>query len=113
VFRFLVSAVGLGVILASATPADAVSLTNRDERTHKVTIIDGETRSEQALAPGGVMEGVCNSGCVIRLNDSEEDEYELEGPEILSIEGGDIYYDGPDSPAETPPTGEPARPSPK
>ena len=56
-------------------------------------------------------------GCVIRLSDSENDEYELEGSEIVSIEDGYLYYDGPDSGAEMapgskawPPSSQPADP---
>lgn len=108
--RRLLVTVGFGVVLTLASPALAVSLTNRDDRPYKVTIVEGETRTEQALAPGGVLEGVCLAGCLIRLDDSEDDEYELEGPEIVSIEGGDLYYDGPGSPAEAPPVGDTARP---
>ena len=110
-FRTLFSAVSFGATLAMAMPAVAVSLTNRDERPYKVTFIEGETRTEQALAPGGVLEGVCLAGCVLRLDDNETEEYELEGFETVSIEAGVLYYDGPDAPAETPPAqGEPGRP---
>jgi hypothetical protein len=111
VFRIFGTSVLLGVVAALATPAFAISLTNRDDRAYKVQIIEGESKSEQALAPGGVLEGVCLAGCIIRLDDNETEEYELEGPEVVSIESGDLYYDGPDSPAESPQTSEPARPS--
>lgn len=104
-----VYAVCIGVALVLATPASAVSLTNRDDRPYKVAITEGEARTEQALAPGGVLDGVCLAGCVLRLDNSSNDEYELEGPEIVSIEDGYLFYDGPDGPAEAP-TGEMARP---
>jgi hypothetical protein len=32
---------------------------------------------------------------VIRLNDSENDEYELQSSDVVSIEDGYLYYDGP------------------
>ena len=86
-----------------AETAAAVSLTNRDDRDHKIAIIEGESRQQHTLTPSAVLEGICLKGCVIRLNDSESDEYELEGDEVVSIEEGYLYYDGPDGPAEPSP----------
>ena len=85
--------------LASSAVA-AVSITNRDDHDQKVTIIEGATSKDQVLKPEGIIEGICAKGCVVRLNDSEDDEYELEGNEIVSIEDGYLYYDGPDTPSE-------------
>jgi hypothetical protein len=100
-------------VLSVADAAHAVSVTNRDTKDHKISIIAGDNRQEQLLKPGDKLEGLCPSGCLIRLNDSENDEYELEGPEIVSIEDGYLYYDGPEAPATAPaasPTGAPAQP---
>ena len=36
------------------------------------------------------------------MNDSDEEEYELEGNEVVFIEDGNLYYDGPDAPADPP-----------
>lgn len=83
-----------------AEAAAAVSLTNRDDRDYKITIVEGASSQDHTLAPSAVLEGICPKGCVIRLNDSEDDEYELEGNEIVSIEEGYLYYDGPDAAAE-------------
>lgn len=80
-----------------ASTALAVSITNRDDREHKITVIEGESSKDHTLQPSGVLDGVCANGCVIRLGDSDKDEYELEGDEVLSIEDGELYYDGPDS----------------
>ncbi|MEI9900011.1 MAG: hypothetical protein WDN31_07525 [Hyphomicrobium sp.] len=52
---------------------------------------------------------------MIRLNDSQKDEYELKGSEVVSIEGGYLYYDGPPASA-VPRTGDadqPRGPGPK
>ncbi len=84
-------------LFGSATAAwAAVSITNRDDKDHKLTILenDGATSTDHVLKASQVLEGVCKSGCIIRLNDSEEDEYELEGAEVVSIEEGYLYYDG-------------------
>ncbi|MCL4767788.1 MAG: hypothetical protein KJZ80_16295 [Hyphomicrobiaceae bacterium] len=108
-----IAALALSVAAAAfgAEAAAAVSLTNRDERDHKVTIVEGQSSQDHTLAPSAVLEGICPKGCVIRLNDSESDEYELEGNEIVSIEEGYLYYDGPDAPADPVPgeAGEGAR----
>jgi hypothetical protein len=74
--------------------AQAVTVTNRGDKEVKLTVIDGEGRQDNVLAAGKVIEGVCQKGCIIRLNDSEKDEYELTGSETVSVEEGFLYYDG-------------------
>ena len=90
-----VSAAGLIAALLMTSAAEAVTVTNRDDRDIKVTIIEGDTRQDKVLGAGKVIEGVCQKGCIIRLNDSENDEYELEGSEGVSVEEGFLYYDTP------------------
>ena len=90
--------------------ANAVSVTNRDDKDFKITVIEGDAKQDHVLKPSAVLEGICQKGCVIRLNDSENDEYELEGTEVVSIEEGYLYYDGPDAPVE-PGTGAAGQPS--
>jgi len=95
---FSASAFVLSTFVAGA--AVAASITNRDAHDQKVTVIEGESAKDHVLKPSAVLEGVCGKGCVVRLNDSVNDEYELEGNEVVSIEGGYLYYDGTDAPAE-------------
>lgn len=92
------------VMLADSCAMAAVSITNRDDKEHKLTVTENEggKKSEHVLKPNQVLEGLCEKGCIVRLNDSEEDEYELEGTEVVSIEEGYLYYDGPEGPAEQP-----------
>jgi len=71
------------------------SVTNRDDKDWKVTVIEGKTTKGHVLAPSAALEGICQKGCVVRLNDNEKDEYELNGSETVSIEDGYLYYDGP------------------
>lgn len=107
--RHWVLAASVAVLVAVSGPAvfaAGVSITNRDDKEHKLTVIEdeGAKKTDHVLKASQVLEGICAKGCIIRLNDSEEDEYELEGSEVVSIEEGYLYYDGPDSPAETPST---------
>ena len=103
----------LGLSLFIGCADAAVSVTNRDDKDHKLTVIenDGAAKADHALKPNQVLEGVCAKGCIIRLNDSEEDEYELEGTEVVSIEEGYLYYDGPEG-AEPPNLGTSGQPAP-
>jgi hypothetical protein len=97
-----------------ATDAAAVSVANHDDKEHKLTIIEGDAKQDQVLKPQAVLDNICQKGCIIRLNDSENDEYELDGSEVVSIEDGYLYYDGPDvpaSPAPPPAAGDAAKPS--
>jgi len=90
-----VFAASLSVALIGPPSAYASSITNRDGADHKVSIIEGNAAADHILRPSATLEGVCNKGCVIRLNDSRKDEYELKGSEVVSIEGGYLYYAGP------------------
>jgi hypothetical protein len=81
--------------LVSVPTASASSITNRDGKDHKVTVIEGKAAKDQVLKPSAALEGICRTGCVIRLNDSETDEYELRGSDVVSIEGGYLSSDGP------------------
>jgi hypothetical protein len=80
--------------------AGAVSVTNRDDKEQKIQIVEGELKKDHTLKPAAVLDGVCMKGCVIRLNDNDNDEYELDGTEVVTIEDGYLYYDGPDAPAQ-------------
>lgn len=109
-FAFFISASSM--LAMTGAPVGAISITNRDDKDHKVTVIEGETKTDHALKSTAVIENICLKGCIVRLNDSENDEYELEGTEVVSIEDGYLYYDGPDAPAENTPTPAPGAPAP-
>jgi deoxycytidylate deaminase len=79
----------------AATATAAVSLTNRDDREHKVTVIEGDAKVDHLVKPQQELKDICKKGCVVRLNDSDDDEYELEMNDIVSIEDGYLYYDEP------------------
>lgn len=95
-------------VVVSFDAAAEVSITNRDDKSHKVTIVEGDSRKDHSLNAGAILDGICSKGCIVRLNDSDNDEYELEGNEVVSIEDGYLYYDGPDAPA-APSSGEPGK----
>jgi hypothetical protein len=111
VILYKVVATGLLAISCFASSASALSITNRDDHDQKITIVEGGASKDQVLKPEATVEGICLKGCVIRLNDSDDDEYELEGTEVVSIEDGYLYYDSPEAPAEAPaPDGKGAQP---
>lgn len=99
----LVLSVGTVAALPLTSAAQAATVVNRDETAAKVTVIDGITREDHLLGPGKTLDGVCQKGCIIRLNDSEKDEYELDGSERVTVEDGFLYFDG--STAEAAPQG--------
>ena len=79
--------------LLMTSAAEAATISNRSADEIKLTIAEGSTRQDKVLSAGKVIDGVCQKGCIIRLNDNANDEYELEGSERLSVEGGFLYYD--------------------
>lgn len=80
--------------LLMTSAAHAVTVTNRDHQGIRVLIIEDTVRQDKVLSSGKVIDGVCQKGCIIRLNDSDDTEYELEGSERVSVEEGFLYYDG-------------------
>lgn len=113
----------VSALVVAATAAHAATVTNRDAKDYKLTILEGDKAQHHTLKPAAILADVCPKGCIVRLNDSENDEYELEGTELVSIEDGYLYYDVPDAatpapgaapssgttgPAGTPPAGAPA-----
>ena len=97
--------VGVILLLSSGTAAHAVSITNRDEHDHKVTVIEGNAKADHVLKPSQALNGICVKGCTIRLNDTEDDEYQLEESDVVSIEDGRLFYDGSDTAAAQLPAG--------
>jgi hypothetical protein len=95
----LARVVGVVGLLLSSTAAHAVSITNRDENDHKVTIIEGDAKADHVLKPSQSLNDICVKGCTVRLDDEEDDEYMLEPDDVVSIEDGSLYYDKPDAPA--------------
>ncbi|MBK9078629.1 MAG: hypothetical protein WBP38_11425 [Hyphomicrobium sp.] len=82
----------IAALLMTST-ASAVTITNRGDKETKVSIIEGTAKQDLVLDVGKAIVGVCQQGCIIRLNDSESDEYELEGSESVSVDEGFLYYD--------------------
>ena len=112
----LIAVAGLiaGAGVHASVPAMAATVTNRDAKDYKLTVLEGDKAQHLMLKPSGVLQDVCPKGCIVRLNDSENDEYELEGTEIVSIEDGYLYYDVPDAApgAPAPPGGAAPGPAP-
>jgi hypothetical protein len=75
--------------------ASAATIANRGDNEVKLTITEGSSHQDELLPLGKVIGGVCQKGCIIRLNDDANAEYELEGSESVSVEGGFLYYDSP------------------
>jgi transcription elongation GreA/GreB family factor len=81
--------------LLMTSAASAATVTNRDANEVKIILIEGDVRQEKLLSPGKVLDGVCQKGCIVRFNDSGNDEYELSGSDAVSVEEGFLYYDNP------------------
>jgi hypothetical protein len=105
-------ALGLTALVLSGVAASAASLSNRDDKEHKVTIIEGDAKRDEVLKPQQIVDKICLKGCVLRLNDSEDDEYQLEAEDLVSIEDGYLYHDAPDAPPAPGATPAPAPGSP-
>src|SRR6185295_19188435 len=61
----LACVVGVVMLLLSSATAHAASITNRDDREHMVTIIEGDTKTDHVMKPAQVLTGVCAKGCTV------------------------------------------------
>ena len=77
---------------------EAAALSNKDTSAYKIEVISKGGRREHELSPGKSITEFCKVGCIIRLNSDAANDYELEGSERVSIEGGLVYYDGEEIP---------------
>src|SRR5262249_585697 len=91
--------VGVIMLLSSVTAAHAVSITNRDEHDHKVTVIEGNAKTDHVLKPSQSLNAISVKGCTLQLNGDDEAEYQLEANVVVSIEDGTLFYDGSDTAA--------------
>lgn len=103
-FDLMVLAASAIAVLLMTSAVSAATIANRGDKEVKLTITEGSSVQDEVLQAGKVVEGVCQKGCIIRLNDTANDEYELDGSESVSVEGGFLYYDSP-SKGVAPPVG--------
>lgn len=89
------SASAIAVLLMTSA-VSAATITNRGDKEVKLIITEDTSVQDAVLQIGKVIDGVCQKSCIIRLNDSANDEYELNGSESVSVEGVFLYYDSPD-----------------
>src|SRR5262249_32464157 len=95
--------VGMIVLLSGSAAANAVSITNRDDQDHKVTVVEGDTKTDYVLKPSQALNGICAKGCTVHLDDDEEEEYQLEADDVVGRE---------EEPASCAPPGPRAGPAP-
>ncbi len=70
---------------AMAAPALAATVTNKDDKTQVLVIVEGGSRAEVAVEPGST-QTICPAGCFVTLPNG--DRVGLAGGETVEIEGG-------------------------
>jgi hypothetical protein len=73
--------------------AFGITLTNRDTGDQTLIITEGDKQNERTIKAGEKLQ-LCEKSCVIRLPDGED--YEFDGPEIVSLEEGLLFLDNPE-----------------
>jgi hypothetical protein len=98
-------ATGFFIVAALSVPfqALAVTVTNKDDKDHKFIILEGDAKQDHVLKPNGVLSSVCAKGCILRLGETDDDDYVLEGTEIVSVEDDKLFDDTPDGKSEAVP----------
>jgi hypothetical protein len=77
--------------LHSASPAEALTISNADSNPHTITVTIGGDSKELTVAPDQEVDAGCSEGCKVKLENGEE--YDLKGTEAVSIEDGVIFVD--------------------
>jgi hypothetical protein len=83
--RTVFAALLCGMLTAGVT--HAASVTNRDEETAVLVIVEGESRIEVAIGPRAT-EMICPSGCFVTAPSG--DRIGLQGDETIEIVGGSV-----------------------
>ncbi|MCA1370023.1 hypothetical protein I6F15_21800 [Bradyrhizobium sp. BRP14] len=83
--RTVFAALFCGMLMAGV--ADAATVTNRDEETAVLVIVEGESRMEFAIASGAT-EMICPSGCFVTAPSG--DRVGLQGDEAIEIVNGSV-----------------------
>ena len=101
--------------LLPLSAAHAASITNRDAKDRKVTIVEGGAQKDHVLKPNAVLEGICEMRCLIQIDDQKADLYRLDGSAVTSIEDGQLYDDESDTPVKSDDgsTGQPSQSGPR
>ena len=83
------ASIALSAALVLASPANALILSNFDDSVHYVEVVTGENGSDMVQVTIGENSiSLCDDGCVIRLQNGSE--MEFEGTETLSIQNGEF-----------------------
>ena len=91
-FLFLALSGALFFALAVMTSVEALTITNRGIATQELTIDDGDAIQSLVLQPQQTADKVCEKGCMIRLPNG--DEADFEGTELVEFdEDGFIFKD--------------------
>jgi hypothetical protein len=93
-----------GVLIAALllpSAAQAASIANRDDSDHTVTVIEGNSQKDHVLKPNAVLDGICGTGCLIRIDNSQDEPFELQSSDVTSIEEGQLYDDEAAVPSES------------
>jgi hypothetical protein len=88
--KLILAAAFITVIFVSG--AHAVTISNNDGKEYKLTVFEGAATKELMIKPGETIENICGKTCSVRLNDSEDDEYEFDATDILAIEDGQMSF---------------------
>ncbi|MDI6026870.1 hypothetical protein QBK99_11780 [Corticibacterium sp. UT-5YL-CI-8] len=75
----------LAGVLVTASAAHAASVTNLDAEAYTLTVTDGSTKSQLAVAAGETVE-FCPKGCFVTMPNGDREA--LTGSETLEISGG-------------------------
>ncbi len=90
--KILLSAALAAVLFAGS--AQAVTITNRDAQEHKLTIFENDDQRDVMIKPNETIQKICKTMCGVRVNDDENNEFQVDENELVSIEDGSLYFDG-------------------
>ncbi|MGF1650427.1 MAG: hypothetical protein ACFCUN_08250 [Hyphomicrobiaceae bacterium] len=83
--------VGALIVGLSAPAASALTIINKDDRSYRLQIIQGDRTSEVEIGPGAEVDDLCQEPCQVTL-EGDPEPYELEIEDVIQIEDGQLYF---------------------
>lgn len=85
------SIAAIAIALALAAPsAEAATVVNLDLIHHRLVIVEDDVRHEMLLEAQTGIEGFCEAGCQIYINNDAQS-YQIAGSDIIEIRDGEFY----------------------
>ncbi len=90
--KTLASIAAMTALVFASTAAQALTMSNLDDRAYKLQIVEGGNTKSIEIGPKARLEGLCAARCQVTV-DGDPDPYELESNDVVQLEEGQLYFE--------------------